>query len=61
MAASFSRYPNLTFRSIQSQTVQFSPGKLGASDNRLGGDTQRTLSASDAPHPPIRTTGEAHD
>ena len=37
-----------------------SPGKLGTTDHRRSGDTQRTLSASDALHPPFRITGDIH-
>ncbi len=36
------------------------PGKLGTTDHRRSGNTQRTLSASDAPHPPFRITGDIH-
>ena len=60
MASSLSSILIASYSPAVSDSDQHTPGKLGTTGLRRGGDTQRTLSASDAPHPPLRTTGEIH-
>ena len=59
MASSLHHYP-IHFSSAIADFALTSHGKLGTTDHRRSGDTQRTLSASDAPHPPLSITGDIH-